>query len=791
MTTSPLTPLADTSSFIDLGYHTVPLIGHHIKRNPQGKKYGYSFTNDWAKVNATNINQLPTPIGGLLLDILVAIDCDCEKSYNLFRQLDPTNQAYFNSIGKLDSNGSPIKCGTILYLRSPDLPPSKKLKGTLDLDWFNNSGMVFLPTESNETKTAWQTNLSGTLFNQDNQPVVFKHMPPLVESLLKLVIATPPPMKTIAETSYSSSSKGYLAIQLEQFPLKHEIYDPAVTRLLTPREYRNSKFKQQGHLHPQDAGARHDYLFKIMCTLAGDNTVDRTMALDTILYINSLLDPPRSVKQMHSEIIDSIISGHQKNPDGNPYWQYDPNWEDNRSFTAVSKIDGDLLHIFYDPFKGLYCVYNTVTDYIKEFKRKGELMEHISATSIGSFNQKEAINDMTNLKTVLEPTEDFGYIKDDTEFNFFKPTEALRIMSNPSIHKEEYRRPDEFINFMEHFIPDPTQRDYLLSLVKTKLTTFENSPVVPYIIGVPGSGKGLFMSVLENIISKQYVSKDVSGGAYISQFNKTILENKFFVNLNELAETLANKTERTLAIGNLKLHTGSDTFQCHGKGQNVYTADMNAMFIMTANKSPLDVEDDDRRIAYMGCPNTFKSSPQCQSAKSHKDIITAMMSQTLDIAYYLATEIDLLSDDAYSEAPKWKTRDEMLLKGKYPSEVIHYCITHKKLDVLYAHLDKRDALQLFNGESRSTSRNGATSIFLDDMVDSLLALTSMTDPIEARDILITTFEKVDWIRGAGSKKDLDRQGKKSHRLVVKELEGFIPPLTYDIEPDEEAEEIRI
>ena len=37
-------PIQDTSPFIELDLHTVPLLGQKIQRNPTGKKYGYSFT---------------------------------------------------------------------------------------------------------------------------------------------------------------------------------------------------------------------------------------------------------------------------------------------------------------------------------------------------------------------------------------------------------------------------------------------------------------------------------------------------------------------------------------------------------------------------------------------------------------------------------------------------------------------------------------------------------------------------------------------------------------------------
>ncbi len=768
-------PIQDTSPFIELDLHTVPLLGQKIQRNPAGKKFGYSFTSNWQEIHSKTLNELPSPIGGLLTGKggLVAIDCDCEASYRLFRSLDPTYQAYFDSIGKLDSNGKEIECGTILYQHEPDLPASKKLKGDLDLDYFNGTGMVFLPTEANETKAYWQEDEQHQLYNHEGKKVEFKPMPAVVKQVLELAFHKDTPKeKTVAETHRAVASKGYLAIQIENFHLKHGEYEPAVTRILTPREYRDKKFKQQGHLHPQDVGVRHDYLFKIMCTLAGDNTVDRTMALDVIMWFNSMLEPPRSAKQMHSEIIDGIISGRQKNQAGDPYWQYDEHWEQNRSFTAVSKIDGDLLHIFYDPFKKDYFVFNTITEYIDNFKKKGELMEHISATSIGAFNQKEAISDMANLETVAQPTEDFGYLNNDTQFNLFKPTEALKILSNPHIHETDYKEPTEFIAYIEHFIPDEQQRNYFLSLLRTKLTTFGYSPVVPYIIGVPGSGKGLLMTVLSNIIGANYVSVDVPAHDFLSKFNKTILEHKYFVNLNELADTLTNKSEKLQAQGLLKLYSGSERFQCQGKGSNTYTADMTAMFILTANHNPLPIEDNDRRVYYIGTPNTFISSPQCQASKSVSSIINTIRGQTLDIAYWLATEVENLEDNDYTTAPHHRGRNKIIFDSLTIVEKMSWALQKGEFGLLVDYLPDADPIFEHRQEGR---------IYLSALVDVYQDVGHLDNPEVA-------------IKAVMKRQGFNQRTGTGNAIyyAIPDLDGYNYKSPLESMPiDEDAEDIRI
>ncbi len=792
MTSLPqnLTPIQDTTPFINLGYHTVPLLGKHIKRNELGKKYGYSFTSNWQETHSKTLNEFPSPIGGLLTSQLVAIDCDCETSYRLFRQLDPDYQAYFDSIGKLDSDGNLINCGTILYQHSPDLPPSKKLKGELDIDWFNSTGMVFLPTASNETKTPWQTDDNGKLFNHKGEPVTFSPMPPLVKQVLELALHTP---KDIVEVHRYSSSKGYLALQAEQFHLKHGEYEPAVTRILTPKEAKQSKlFKQQGHLHPQEATnimGRHDYLFKIFCTLAGDNTVDRTMALDIIMYINSLLSPPRSAQQMHSEIIDGIISGRQKNQAGDSYWVYDEHWEENRSFTAVSKTNADLLHIFYDPFKKEYFIYNTMTDKIDTFGKKQPLMEHISAISIGAFNQKEEISNMVNLETVSDPAEDYGYLNDDSQFNLFKSSEALNILRNPETYKDSYTEPKEFIAFINSFIPEKTNRLYFLGLVRRKLTTFKYSPVVPNLIGVQGSGKGLLTDILKRFIGKQYVKGDVGGEQFMEKYNDWILD-KWFIVVNEISNTVNKAGDKSKAQGILKNYTGSKTVGIRSMNTDYFEAPMNAMWIVTANANALAGEDEDRRNYIISTPNKFDDLDLVLKAGDPDIIYQAILNQINDIAYYLATEVRDCTPAQYIRAPQSASAHKIIFDGLPVAKKMAFALQKQEYQMLYDYLESMGATQLFNGVERT--KRQSTHVYLNDIVDSYRVITNDTYDIEkSEDIVRSSFKEYKFtkLEKFGNSTAEDSHGNRPQGYKPEDIELFIVPI--EEAEDIDLEEVRI
>ena len=778
MTTPKLEPIDSIQPFIDLGYHTVPLNGKQLYRTPEGKKEGAKFTPNWHEQHSTTLNTLATPIGAMLTGKgqLVAIDCDSLVTWELFRKLDPDNTAYFESIGKLDKDGKEIKCGTILYLYSEGLPPSKKVKGDYDIDWFNGTGCVYLPTEPNKTKTTWLESEDGTLYNHNKELIELTYMPSDVKAILELIVVKPVEEKTVADTTHSSRAKGFLGRVLGDYDFRslitNEQYEPAITRLLTPKEYRSELYHQQGHLHPNDVPARHDYQFQIMCRLAGDNTVDKDLARDVMYYFNSLWDKEkggkgaRSLKQLHAEIIDPIISGRQKNQSGEPYWVYDENWELITSFTVIDKLDNHLLEVFYATNIREYFVYDTSTDSIEAFKTKAQLIEHVVSIASHGINQHESIADMRNVRSVVEPLEDFGFIDNDKKFNLFEPTKALRIIADPSIHAEEYKEPREFIGYMEHFIPNEEQRTYLLALLVTKLKTFKYSPVVPYIIGTQGSGKGLLITILGNIMGDKYIST-IQGSEFIKDFNKGWLEDKYFVNLDELNETLENR-EKENAKGLLKYYTGKDTFLCHGKGKDQYQAPMKAMFIMTANSNPLEIADNDRRIYYIKAPNTFISNPLCK-AYDVDTVYKAIITQTEDIAYYLSTEIPVLKGNDYTTAPFNSDKAQMVFDSKKPINKLVDSLDSKEFRMLEDWLLNPIPLYKHHAEGR---------IYLDDLVE--------------------VFE--DFYKG----EDIDRYIKKAMKAKnLKQKQGYKNKVYWDIDGfsdyeseliapiDNEAEDIRL
>ncbi|RKX80505.1 MAG: hypothetical protein DRP58_13090, partial [Spirochaetes bacterium] len=638
------------------------------------------------------------PIGGLLptATTVVAIDADDDSTYDLFRSLDPTNTAYFDSIDKVDKDGNKLRSGTILYKGHETIPPSFRATNGSALDFYNGTGMVFLPTTKNSTKTTWLESDDGKLYNHKEELVVIKDMPQVVKDLLSIIKLKPPIEQGVGKTATNSNSKGFMGRKLANYDLSAEKYHPELTKYLTPKEYRSPLYVKQGHLHPNDiptGASGHIYLFKIASILAGDNTVDKELFRDTLYYFNDLWDNPMPTKTLEKTIIVPILRG-QLNPQGDSYWQYDEEWENAQGYRVTAKRNYEQLEVFYDSSKKQYYIHSLENDTVQAIGDITTLTKYLRG-AVGTVDQKLIYDEANDIHTHSLPTQDFGYFNDSQEFNLFKASESLSILNEPTQWADDYKLPNEFIDYMENFIPSEEQRVYLLRFIRTKLTTFGYSPVVPYIIGVQGSGKNTIMTVLQNILGgSQYVKTDVGGEQFLEKYNAWLMDT-YFIQLNELGDTLTSQNDKRKAQGILKNYTGSKEFECRAMHTDPFTYPQTATFIMTANHSPLSIEDNDRRLYYISTPNTFDFSPQCL-ASDPVTVYEAIMAQTKDIAYYLATEFTNLQKKDYVRAPEAEGKMAMIFESLNSSTKMAWALQGGHFDMLMEWLI--DPLELFNAD---------------------------------------------------------------------------------------------
>ncbi len=651
--------------FIDAGWHTVPMKGE-LRRLENGKKTLPDMEYDWRRKYTLEKNTRATELAGAITGAcsgIIAIDCDNQATVDLFKGLEPNANFYFKSLGK-PSGG----CTFIFKFHERLADNFKLVTEDIALDFYSNSGFVYLPGEANFTKESWE--------GVTQLPELQELSPSTLIMLLAFKAKAEAPR--ISETRKVSVSNR-LAPMLEVL-VKSKKYDPVLFKILTPKSFRDiPAYVTKGHLHPNDVpqGRGSEYLSKVSAILGSDISVNVELYTNTMLFINSLWDKPMEKNALMSTIITPMVD-ERSSIDGTPIWQYDAHW-DKMGFIATA-INGDYVESFYDDVKGGYYLINYTFPYIKMFNDKRPILTTLK-TLLGR-NVTETVYDTSKqiVRTIVDPTNDFGHLEGCDTFNLFKQTPELSIINNPGSYASEYKRPSTIIKFFETLIPDDFARHYTLSFVRTKLTTFKYSPVILYFIGKPGSGKDTFVRLLGQILGKDYIAKPDTK-VFLEQYNGWMLD-KFIVQLDEYGNKLVRYSDKQEVLGKLKTYTGSEEMQVRAMRQDGFNYKHGITFIVTANSNPLPIEDEDRRVHYMETPNILANMDWVKHLGGVSKVQELFKAEMLDFAYYLATEVKNLPMDEYMIAPLTEAKDRLIFSGLSAADQIVYYLQNNKYDEL-------------------------------------------------------------------------------------------------------------
>ncbi len=651
--------------FMKLGWNTVPLKGK-LERLEDGSKTIPSFEKGWKEHYQKNVNTVKSKLGGAMtgeVSGIIAIDCDNTDTYEMFRRLDPEYKFVFESEGK------GYDAGTLIYIFDDTIPFTFSLADSdIALDVYGNGGFVYLPTESNKTKKGFEI-------------TELKTMPAATKLLLKQLHAlkNKAPEQLVAPANISTGN--CLAPLVEQFT-KSGDYMPGLFRIITPKDFRKEKeYVKQGHLHPDKVpqGRGSEYMSKISAILGKDPSVSEELYVDALHCINALWADPIDSARLDQTIIDPVIT-KQATIDGKTIWQYDEQWKKHRLVLHTKRQANAELG--FDDNRNIYYCVDIINEHIKSFSHDAELQSYVDSVAINPPKKAELKRSLPILNVVSSPGRTFGFHVDDNTtiktLNTFVQTPELNILNNPQDYKEFYKRPQTIINFFESLVPERAMRDYLLSFTKRKLLTFEYSPVILYFMGAHGSGKDTYVAILEKIIPniarptvKEFLEK-----------NNGWLLDMYFTQLDEYGNQLTRLADKEEALGKLKSYTGKPQVQIRSMRNDGFPYKHSCTFIMTANKNPLMLEEGDRRIAFFPTPNKLETQDWVKEAGGVHTVYNKMMGEIKDFCYYLATEIEMLSGDAYVSPPNSESKLTLIADSMYAASRLAFVMKNKMWEYL-------------------------------------------------------------------------------------------------------------
>ena len=619
--------------FIDNKIYTVPLQGK-LERNSNGSKTTPIFEVNYRKKYSNYFNILETRLAGALtgaISNIIVIDCDNEATYKLFCSLDNPNNA-FHFISKDKPEGG----GSIVYRYDNTLANFSFNDSTIKLDFYSDNGFVYLPTEDNQTKEPWAFKELPTIYN----------IPTATLTLLQ-TLANKSIVKTKVADNKNINISNRLAPLLNEF-VKNKKYNPTLFKIITPKSFRNlSLYVEQGHLHPKDVpqGRGSEYLSRISAILGSDISVNKELYQTSIELINSLKSNPKDLIELRSTVINPMIE-ERSIVDDTIIWQYDEYWEDQGFI--FTNLRGNYLESFFDDNKYIYYLVNYDNCSYKTFTDKNKLLS-IIRTLTGNKVPELAYDKRKKLiNTTSNPHQDFGHLEDD-KFNLFKQSYALQVLNNPEIYTDKYKTPVNTISYFKSLIPNEEVRNYTLSFIKTKLTTFRYSPVILFLLGVSGSGKDTFVKLIGKIVNPEFIRKPTPS-VFFEKHNHWIYD-AFFCHLDEYGNTLTSYAEKERALGLLKTYSGNDKIEIRSMQVDLVDYYHSMTFISTANKNPLLLDVDDRRMVCINTPNVLLYEPWVIESGGINNAINNIFSEVNDFCYYLATEIQSLDFNAYVTPP--------------------------------------------------------------------------------------------------------------------------------------------
>ena len=655
--------------FIEAKWHTVPLKGELSRLNNSDKKNQPQFEKDWKKKYATTFNTQLVKLAGALtgkVSNILAIDCDNEETFNIFKFLDNDYKFYFTSKDKKSGGG------TIIYKYDIDIDTFSINNDIFALDIFSDGGFIYLPTEHNYTKQEWK---------YEKLPEI-KKIPAEIKNLL-LGLIQRNAIKN--ENSYTYIISNRLAPMLETFIKTKDVNDmcdymPPLFKIITPKNFRSLPvYVKQGHMHPNDVpmGRGSEYISKISAILGADISVSAELYQNVLYSINKLWDDPMDFDRLLKTIINPMIEGKSA-INNKPIWQYDKFWF-KLGFIGTT-LRGDYFESFYDDEKGIYYLINYNKPYIRKFGNKTECLTTIRAVTGKKLTEGIYDSRKQLIYTDMDPSKDFGHIENSEYFNLFRWTLELNILHNHKNYTSQYKRPETIINYFNSLIPDDDMRAYILSFIKTKLTTFDYTPVILYFIGVPGSGKDTFIRILENILGEDYISKPTVKN-FLSEYNSWLLDT-FIVQLDEYGNSVNSLHQKNEVMSKIKSISGSPSARLRIMRTDSFNCKHKATIVMTSNKNPLPLEVDDRRIAFIQTPNKMERLDWVNSAGGVREIAKLIDNEIRDFCYYLATEVDILTGPEYVIAPYTKDKENLILDSLPAYEKISHYIENSKFEDL-------------------------------------------------------------------------------------------------------------
>ncbi len=664
--------------YIDRGWYTIPLKKEIIN------DYNCFFSEDrvtkeTVEKYSNSFNKKDSDFGAVItgeISNIFVLECLNDKTLDFFKALDKKKNDF---LVKYESGGA------IVFKYSLSSPDSKEFRHcAINYRILNNGSIFYLPTEKNKTQSScWS------------------------------IIPEP---KKIGQQSLFFIENSINKEQLVKDSYKTTLLYPIIQKVLTKKlSFSNASkmlSKQKIIINKTDEDSK-SYLNRISKILRNDSSIDSLSFCDFLMFFNSKLEYPLSEEDLNKNYIQHVLT---ENRDSQVIddWTFDKDVQNIKTFFFTK--DSDAITSFYDSSQASHFAYEVGTQHLIKFKRLDDLRNHLTMCT-GSETQKKSITDLPICKVISSPKISFGFLSNNSElvFNKFKRSDELEILSSVGV-VPAYKYPHNTMAFLEGLVPNKKKLTYLLRFLRTKLTTFKYSSVILCFVGVPGSGKNVFVSLLKDLVGQV---SSITIKMFLEKHNDWIVDN-LFVHLDEVTEGITTVRDKSSLFGLLKGYSGSNTVGLRRMHAPVVNVEHHTTFILTANKNPFPLQKEDRRIALFECPQRLIDNEEVKKTNDISAFVRSIKKETKDFACFLSQAYSNLPSTEYFNPIQ--TTDSPQLKHLPTKEKVLLLLNSEHTDMLIAELQAynilRDADCIKNGFITMVSAKRLYERMLDHTTES-------------------------------------------------------------------------
>ena len=422
--------------------------------------------------------------------------------------------------------------------------------------------------------------------------------------------------------------------------------------------------KDLPELHPDRVpdGEGYNFIQSISGALMLDQSIDKLLHKKILMYLNSLystpLDPRRVLTLWETDI-------------AKPEYRYNPNWN-TQTYSRQNRF-GEMCD-YYAYLEGNTYVYykiNSATGVISKLKNKQTVVEDITIETTKVDKADSIISKVLTLDEVISvPYRQAGILRNISGrilLNTYVRNREQEVFYEPSVYFNSWTPSEQSMPYDENHPRWPKvtlgalqnacgeQLKYFLSFMTRKYkhigTIRGYSPLFFVFYGVPHSFKtGIVDGVFTKLSSGRH--QTLQPKVLLDKYNSWV-KNMDLILIDEIHHL--TKLQLAEAIGCINTFTGTQEFTglrgmyqeaSHNKVPNTLT------FIICTNETvQLTTELNDRRMV------VFEAKKRVSEALniSDNDIRKGIKNESINFAYYLATQVADLDDFMYTTNKGWKS----------------------------------------------------------------------------------------------------------------------------------------